>query len=383
MKENELYNSTTDVWPSIFCVDDSMVWFVQSELNCLMKYDMLVRRFEIVHQLPHTRMPGMKPYVAMICAENRIFLVPAFESFLFVYDIKSNHAWELEVYKEEDCQESLFVDTHLLGDWLWCVPDCNKKLIRVNVKTLEIQADLELTSKLRKKLGIENVWINRTYIYDNKMWGTVSNAKIVFCFGLKDKEITVKRLGMSDSQFSSLAIIDRKLFVYDKISRKIYKYMLEENLKEGGCMAVPQEYVYRIGKLGDFLIIDAGDAGVFYLYDTDFHLAFECIWDGKMRRPYSEDNLYLGQMDSNSGKTYYYNTFDNKLYLWTNKEFVEMFEFCMECPKDFWQQIGIREIQSEGRILGLSCFLAKIGKKRGCMESCKNEIGKEIWKYLK
>ena len=149
---------------------DRYLYFTACNTNYLYKRDVITGAIEPLVELPCTTHNSMK-FAALVAYENRIWMIPRSEQYIYIYDIETKRIYLLDIPFEFDRQiYHLFFSKPVQdGKYLWLLPYKEKAIFRIDMDKQSIKSYRNWPAHVsfddKKAMNFKNVSSNDKYLY--------------------------------------------------------------------------------------------------------------------------------------------------------------------------------------------------------------------------
>lgn len=305
------------IWPSAFCVDGDDIWFVHGKMKVLMRYSMSEKYTYVIGVIPNAPFFVNISYRGVYKWKNRIFLIPCWAREIVFYDIAERKFGEMPLQNIEKYEgKTLFHRVYSLGKYLYCIPDCYGAILKIDMDSCNIE-HIDISKVLEEKgYDISQIYINDSTKADNELIALVAYTNLVLHYNMESGTIQVSRLGNSDRQFTSIANIEKHLYLFDKETRTIIKVSREEHSDEREVFTVMHQALRMNTVQPGLIILDSNDNEI-QIMDLEEKIVFDCD-DKQDKQLQSLKHTYKSGIEGidcmNNNHSYYFNMSAYRMY---------------------------------------------------------------------
>lgn len=171
------------VWAADFASDGENLWFVEGNLNILMRYTPATGRISCMGMLPADRFMQEDAYYGIACASGKVFIFPLMGQCIYVYHVQEQK-FSVIHYPLEGEYLIKFRQAFVYGKWVYCTPaEDYPYILRIDSETerVEIAADL---SQVYSELGLPHAVICMASRMEDSLLLTVLHTSKVIFFNL-------------------------------------------------------------------------------------------------------------------------------------------------------------------------------------------------------
>lgn len=342
------------IWCNDFLVDGDDIWFVSGNIACLIKYNILQDKSDVMGVLPVDTICQENAYPYIRKLGKKFFIFPMWGHEIIEYDI---YTGKFSVLEFDGCDRHItyFSNVFYNGNELVGIPQQYDRVVSVNEKA-EIKYKYHLGKDVKKIMNNNNAYINSCCRLDDDIVIGMTGTNVIFRYSLRNDTVEYVEIGNDDAKYRMIGSSGDKIYLYDPYTREIsiansstYKIENEINLSEKYGHIVLRKMPNEAIMLDSFTtpiigIMDASDNIVCEFDESDDIPCKYTYCTGV----YKED------------KGLYYNRNTCKMYSVKNMRFEELYSF--ELSDEQLRKIpeGIHDrpiLVKESTIIDLKAFL--------------------------
>lgn len=287
--------------PSKMFLYDDCLYYYQSRYGLIIKLDVEKKACAIVVDV--TKCCGnISEVLEIICCDNKLFLIPQYKNCICTYNMVTGETGKI-FFEHQNKDKEIFVGAFLWENKIYCVPATDEKMLIVDCVSESVETE-DIYFQLRNEHK-EPVLLSHLQIQGDCIWGNLYEKNVLFCYNLTEKSATTKKLNNPrNGIYTSFAVFDKDVFVYDREKKVIDKYELENFNLLDSCHL--KNKLYRISRIKDRIFADSLYDSEIIIMEQDFSIVKEDD-EGSV-----SDELCVGCFDQE--KKYYFNLATNYLY---------------------------------------------------------------------
>jgi len=208
------------IWTSgAFNVEDDEIWFVPYEYNLLCKYNIKTKKVEEILTLDFSTVQ-VESFNNIYRYHKQIFLIPAFEKFLLIYDIEKKSFDRIDFFGNTNVI-SMFNQCFQYGEWLYLFPTNYDAFARINMNTYVLQEFPIKDNKCK---------MFYSFAYMNDKVYLVNMSDLLYVFDLKTNQLEVEYKSNEIQALRTVTVVNDSLYITGKDG----KVLLYDTLKKKG-----------------------------------------------------------------------------------------------------------------------------------------------------
>ena len=352
------------IWPSVFCIAGKDIWFVHGKINCLMHYETEKRRLYLAGSIPCEKTVEETLYSGICLYGQKLFLVPCCGEKIAVYDIGNQTFCQKQLKRELGLNGRLmFCAAFQSESDLICIPYQYPAIVKINMVDLEADDVFECIDYIKKQTLDEASYINcAVQMDDGKIMCVVPGTNKLFFYSIPDNKMFFCEIkDQYRHDFKSAAAIGNEIFLYDAMSRRVYRYQIKSgvlsdtNLERENC---------RLSNFNrEMFLVDDVEKSSYTIVNRNLENEYEATEFSNRSECGLGPDYYDGKIfyDKTEEVTYYFDTCIQKMFLFDHGKATR--HFCLESGTDTYGELRKmilakrEEIEKENELYRLEDFL--------------------------
>lgn len=234
---------------------DGYVWFGNIYYSALFQLNLETKEISMVKILPGFEGRGFEQHGVIVYNQGMLVIAPLCGGNILVYDIKNDEYEEIEIDHSQYIPQSgkhLFFDFAILGDDIYFLPGKYKAIVKINVKTKEVQYLSDWYEHINSNEESEKGLLFRNCYYQDGMCYLPSwQGNEILIYDLNKGAFEFREVDTCIKGMSSIAWWEGHYWVSDKADNIIYQI----NLETGESRKFEVEGLQNGSKNGIFRII--------------------------------------------------------------------------------------------------------------------------------
>lgn len=370
------------IWPAAFCVDGDDFWFVHGKMNVLMRYSMSENYTYVVGVIPNEVVFREGAYIGVYKWNNKVFMIPSFAREIAVFDVVQNRFEKVALNNtDQHVAKGLFSKIYAKGKYLYCIPNSYQAILKINMDNNHIDyIAFE---------GFEQSCLGNSARIGDEIIALYAYTNQALFLNMESDSVSVKELGNISRQFTKIACIDEKIYLFDKISRWIVEVCKDEPLGETRFYEPSYESFKLTSAPGGLLILDSVKVNEMLMMNAQKEIVFQAqesidISHGSLYSIYHSGIESGDRMTSDVSFYFSRNTYS--MYRHNGETFENLFSMKLTDSEynRLKNMLDIEDMEiNENDVYELKTWIEDLKKRSENIQEAKQDCGMIIWQEVK